>query len=78
MRIKFKKGATPDLIVAYLKLYFEDKVIGSVNVYVQEYDDDMKAIHDGAEYIVIEPAGTTKEKYDEYVAEQRRKRMKAV
>jgi hypothetical protein len=78
VRIKYKKGTSPDLIVAHLRQYFEETIIGSVNVYIQEYDENMKARKDDAEYLVFEPGDVSKERYADYAADQRRKRMKVV
>lgn len=78
MRIKFKKGVPPDAIIGALQEYLQDKIIGSVTVYVQEYDDDMKPIKFDDKYIQFDATDLGKEQYGNYVADQRRKRMKAV
>jgi hypothetical protein len=81
MRIKFKKGCTPKMITDSL-LDFMDKcgcVVGSVNVYVQMYDEEMNPIKfDNNEYFVVTPAELTKESYSEYEASCRRSKMRAV
>lgn len=80
MRIKFKKGIPPEAMSRMLLdiINERDLVIGSVNVYVQEYGEDMKPVKFDSEYLVVEAAGVTSDRYSEYVAAQRRKRMKAV
>jgi len=68
----------PDAIVEYLYDYMKDKVIGSVNVYIQEYDENMKSIKFDGQYISISAGDLNKERYAEYAAKQRRERMKVV
>ena len=56
MRIKFKKGCHPDHIIDYLRdmLKFPDAYIGSVNVYVQMYDKEMKPVKfNNDEYLIF-------------------------
>ena len=78
MKIKFKKGVPPDAIVGALHEYLQDKIIGSVTVYVQEYGEDMKPIKFDDKFIQYDATELGKEEYDNYVADQRRKRMRAV
>lgn len=80
MRIKFKKGATIEAIVLTLQQIIQERgtVIGAVNVYIQEYGDDMKAIKDDGEYLEYTPGRETLNRYAEYSAEVRRSKMKAV
>ncbi len=80
MRIKFKKGIPPESLAMMLFEIIKerDMVIGSVNVYIQEYGEDMKPIKFDDEYLVVEAAGITCDKYTDYVVSQRRKKMKAV
>ena len=78
MRVKYKKGLPPELILAHLANYMEENLIGTVNVYIQEYDENMKAIKDDSEYLILEPGEKALSKYKDYVARQRRKRIKAV
>ena len=81
MRIKFKKGCHPDHIIDYLRdmLKFPDAYIGSVNVYVQMYDKEMKPVKfNNDEYLIVEPGELSKQKYTEYVADFRRSAMKVV
>ncbi len=82
MRIKFNKGLTPEAIAALLLQVIEerDMVIGSVNVYIQEYGEDMKAIPSRRddEYIEINPTEKGKQRYDDYVVDMRRSKLKAI
>jgi hypothetical protein len=78
LRIKFKKGVPPDAMLGALSEYLQDKIIGSVSVYIQEYDDDMKPIKFDDKYIQYDATDLGKEEYGNYVAGQRRKRIKAV
>lgn len=80
MRIKFKKGATPESIGWLFAHIMKERgtVIGTVNIYVQEYGDDMKVIKDDGEYLEYVPGDITLEKYAEYSAGVRRSKMKAV
>ncbi len=81
MRIKFEKGMPPeriaDMFVKFVRQ--NDLVIGSVNMYIQLYDDEMKAEKfDKSDYYTCIPSEKTKSEYAEYVAQIRRKRMKVV
>lgn len=80
MRIKFKKGATPESIGWLFAHIMKERgtIIGAVNIYVQEYGDDMKIIKGDGEYLEYTPGDVTLEKYSEYAAEQRRRKMKVV
>lgn len=81
MRIKFKKGVTPKAMASTFLRVLEEKgsVIGSVNIYVQEYDDDMKPIpFDCDDFVTYEAADKNNEHYLNYAAELRRKKIRAV
>lgn len=82
MRIKFKKGLAPEAIAAMLLQIIEERnlVIGSVNVYIQEYGDDMKPIpcRQDDSYLEINPTDRGKRGYDDYVADMRRSKLKAI
>ena len=82
MRIKFKKGLTPEAIAATLLQIIEerDMVIGSVNVYIQEYGEDMKPIPTQKDdnYLEVNPTVAGKRIYDNYVVESRRSKLKAI
>jgi hypothetical protein len=82
MRIKFEKGMTPEAIA---QMFVElirggDIVIGTVNMYVQTFDEEMKPekFDRSAEYLVCKPTEKTKKKYEEDVARIRRRRMRAI
>jgi hypothetical protein len=83
MRIKFEKGMTPEAIAIAFVQYIKQNniVIGSVNIYMQTYDEEMKSEkykkHDN-DYIICSPTETTRKEYENQVVEARRKRMKAV
>jgi hypothetical protein len=79
MKIKFEKGMTPEHLAAALLSFIkaQNLVIGSVSVYIQTYDDDMKGRNDGDSF-VCKPSDSVKKEYDNYVVQSRRKRMKAV
>lgn len=82
MRIKFEKGITPETIARELyKIMTEGfHLVGSVNVYIQSYDEDMKAekFDRYAQYVTYKPHTNEKKNYKAYEAEQRRKKMKVV
>lgn len=81
MRIKFEKGMTPEIIAdAFINFVREnDLVIGSVNMYIQTYDKDMKVEKFNRNDVVIcEPTEETRKMYQEELVTTRRKRMKAV
>jgi hypothetical protein len=81
MRIKFKKGVTPkDMASTFLRVLEErGSVIGSVNIYVQEYDDDMKPIpFDSDDFVTFEVVDKKNGHYHNYAAELRRKKIRVV
>lgn len=79
MKVKFEKGMTPEHLAAALLSFIKTQnlVIGSVSVYIQTYDDDMKGRNDGDSFI-CKPSESVKKEYDNYIVQSRRKRMKAV
>lgn len=81
MRIKFEKGFSPDAVAEIFRqyVYENDVVIGSVNIYVQTYDKDMKANKfNDDNHIVIRPTDKTKKEYSDYVANVYRGNFKEV
>lgn len=81
MRIKFEKGITPESMAqAFIDFVRQNNlVIGSVNMYIQTYDENMKAEkYDKSEYTICEPTDKGKREYIEDVALTRRSRLKAV
>ena len=83
MRIKFEKGMTPEAIATALVQYIRDNniLIGSVNVYMQTYDEDMKAEkykRRENEYIICKPSNAIKKEYERELVDIRRSRMKVV
>lgn len=81
MRIKFEKGMTPESMAQAFVDYVRsnDFVIGSVNMYIQTYDENMKSEkYNKSEYTVCEPTAKAKEEYIEDVSITRRSRLRAV
>lgn len=82
MRIKYKKGITPERIAEHFVNYVRENnlVIGAVNIYIQTYDEEMKpeAFTRGDNYLICEPLDAAKEEYAADVVEVRRRRMKVV
>jgi len=80
LRIKFKKGMTPESIaLAFLDIMRRRKtIIGAVNIYVQEYGEDMKVFEFDDECIVVEPTREGMRQYADYSAAHRRSRIKVV
>lgn len=82
MRVKFKKGITPKDIADIFLRIIEDRgnVIGSVNIYFQEYDENMKSINfdDYINYLEVTPSDISQQRYAEYQAGMRRSKLKAV
>jgi hypothetical protein len=81
MRIKFEKGMTPEKIAEVFVDFIRenDITIGSVNMYLQTYDENMKVEpFNKNEYLVCNPSEATKAQYDKELVNTRRKRMKAV
>jgi len=79
MRIKFKKGITPEDIADMFVRITNDRnaLIGTVNIYVKEYDEKLKAVKD-EEYIEVKPTEYGKSRYNEYSSELRRSKLKVV
>lgn len=81
MRIKFSKGMTPEQIAdLFLKFIYDNKmIIGTVNMYIQSYDDEIKPEKfNNSEYYQCSPNKKAKEEYDKYVVAMRRNRLRAV
>ena len=82
MRIKFEKGMTPETIAQAFVDFVRDNnlVIGSVNLYMQTYDENMKAdkFRRNDEYTLCKPTEIAKEEYIEDVALIRRGRLRKV
>jgi len=79
MRIKFKKGMTPEDIANMFVRIMNDRnaLIGTVNIYVQEYDEKLKPIKD-EQYIEVKPTEYGMNRYNEYSADIRRSKLKVV
>lgn len=77
MRIKFNKGMTPDDIAGMFTKIMDGRnsLIGSVNIYVQEYDENLKTIKDG-ECLEVKATAYGQTRYDEYAADIRRGKLK--
>ena len=75
MRMKFKKGITPEAIAeTFVRFVYENNIeIGAVNMYIQTLDGEV----DG-EYFVCTPGEVSKNNYSEYAANIRRSKLKAV
>ena len=82
MRIKFEKGMTPETIAQAFVDFVRDNnlLIGSVNIYMQTYDENMKAekFRRDEEYTLCKPTAIAKEEYIEDVALIRRGRLRQV
>lgn len=81
MRLKLEKGMTPERIAqAFVDFVRMNKlVIGSVNVYIQTYDENMKAEKTQSdEWTICKPSELLKQEYADDVALIRRGRLKAV
>ena len=82
MRIKFEKGMTPERMAKAFVDFIRsnEHVIGTVNMYIQTYDEEMKVEdykRDGR-YFVCSPSDEAIAEYNEDVVSMRRKRIKAV
>lgn len=79
MRIKFEKGITPEMMATeFLKLVNEHgKLVGSVNMYVQFFNENMKTDRDGI-MITCSPTDKESDYYSKYAAGKRRESLKAV
>ena len=82
MRIKFEKGFTPELIGEIFAQIIKDEeiIIGAVNIYIQTYDDEMKAVpfSKEEEYITVEPSKAAKKEYENSVIDKRRGKLRLV
>ena len=83
MRIKFEKGFTPELIgEIFARIIRDDEVvIGAVNIYIQTYDDEGKAVPfaiEEGDYILIKPSNAAKQEYADDVANKRRGKLRVV
>ena len=81
MRIKFEKGMTPERIAdAFINFVRKNNlVIGSVNIYLQTYDENMQVEpFTKKEYLVCEPSKETQKIYEQELINARRKRIRAV
>lgn len=79
MRIKFKKGMTPqDIANMFVRLTNErNALIGTVNIYVQEFDEELKPVRDD-EYIEVKPTKYGMSRYEEYSTDLRRSKLRVV
>lgn len=80
MRIKFQKGMAPEDMTRYFLKILRDRnaLIGTVNIYVQEYDDNLNTVKEDDGYYLVNPTASGKAKYDDYAADIRRSKLKAV
>lgn len=80
MRIKFQKGLSPEVMVDTFLEIIRDRgmVIGAVNIYIQEYDENMKLVLNDSDYLEVTPTDAGRKKYSEYAAEQRRSKLRAI
>jgi hypothetical protein len=81
MRIQFKKGISPGAIAErFLDIVKKrGNVIGTVNIYVQEYNQDMQLIEfDNSRYIQVSPTVDGLDDYAEYCAGTRRNNLRVV
>lgn len=80
MRIKFKKGVPPEIVANTFLEIMRDRqnVIGTVNIYVQEYGEDMKMIKQDQDWIEVSPTDAGLREYGDYSADLRRNRLKAI
>lgn len=80
MRIKFNKGLSPEAIASLFLNIVEQRglVVGAVNIYVQEYDENMKPILNDEKYIEVSPTDAGVKGYEKYSADLRRSKLKVV
>jgi len=82
MRIKYGKGIAPETIAKHFVdfVYENGLVIGTVNIYIQTYDDEMKPMRfdDEGEYLVVEPREIAGEQYINYMSQMRRQKIRLV
>lgn len=79
MRIRINKGMTPeDMADMFVKLMRNrDAIIGTVNIYVQEFDDNMRPVQDG-DFVEVKPTKYGMSRYEEYSTELRRSKLRVV
>lgn len=79
MRIRIHKGMTPeDVADMFVRVVRDrDTLIGTVNIYVQEYDENLQPIKDG-DFIEVKPTNYGLSRYEEYSADLRRGKLKVV
>lgn len=80
MRIKFQKGLSPEVMASMFLEIIRDRgmLVGAVNIYVQEYDENMKPIFGDGDCLEVTPTDAGKKIYSEYAAGQRRSKLKAI
>jgi len=81
MKIKFKKGMTPEIMAqTFVKFIRQNNlVIGAVTMYIQTYDEEMKPVKFNEEdYFEAEPTEEMKKIYANDISEIRRSKMKVV
>lgn len=82
MRIKYNKGITPEAMAEHFLRYIRenDLIVGTVNMYIQVYDEQMKPVEfrNDKEYLVLSPTEKGKRVYDDDVVNTRRNRLKVV
>lgn len=81
MRIKFEQGMIPERVAQALVDYVRQNelVIGTVNVYIQTFDNKMQPQKDNSEdYTICSPSEFLKKEYANDVAMIRRSRLRAV
>lgn len=82
MKIKFEKGSTPESIAEnFLKIIYENNIlIGSLTIYMQTFDDEMKPEkwrEETTEFTFV-PSESTKDEYARQVLKHRRDMIKIV
>ena len=79
MRLKFEKGMTPEAIAKIFVQFMRenDVIIGTVNMYIQTYDDEMK-LQNTNDFFVCKPCDATKHDYEDDVVNERRRKIKVV
>ena len=84
MRIKFEKGCTPEMVCDSLFKIIEREqlIIGSVNIYIQTYDEEMQPnsfMEDKhGSYTLFSPSQASINEYENQVVEIRRSRLKVI
>ena len=79
MRIKFNKGMTPEDIAKMFVQVVNDRnnIIGTVNIYVQEFDENLKQVKD-EDYLEVKATEYGMNRYNEYAADLRRDNLRVV